>query len=53
MGSILRDLDEIIPEALYMSDVWHAEKLNLLQNNKITHIVTVCTGIKPKYPTKF
>ena len=36
-----------------MSDVWNAEKLPLLEKNKITHIVTVSGGIKPKYPTQF
>jgi hypothetical protein len=35
-----------------MSDVWAAENLKLLQETKITHIVTVSFGIKPKYPEK-
>ena len=46
-------LDEIIPESLYLSDVWKAESLKHLQANKITHIVTVSQGIKPKYPSEF
>ncbi len=48
-----QNLDEIIPESLYISDVWKAENLKLLEANKITHIVTCSPGIKPKYPHLF
>jgi hypothetical protein len=36
-----------------MSDVFTAEKLTVLNDLKITHIVTVSGGISPKYPSKF
>ena len=46
------DIHEICPR-LYMSDVFTAEKLRVLADFKITHIVTVSGDIAPRYPDKF
>ncbi|CDW78718.1 leucine rich repeat and phosphatase domain containing protein [Stylonychia lemnae] len=46
----VRDIDQILPN-LYMSNVYAAENQQILQELKITHIVTVSAGIKPKYPS--
>ena len=46
------DIHEICPR-LFMSDVFTAEKPNVLAELKITHIVTVSSGIAPRYPDKF
>jgi protein-tyrosine phosphatase len=47
------DIDEIIEGKVYMSDVFTAENLEVLDEKKITHIVTVSKGIRPRYPEKF
>lgn len=47
------DIHEIIPGCLYMSDVFTAENMQVLDQHKITHIVTVSGGIKPRYPHLF
>mmetsp|Transcript_16902 Transcript_16902/g.12087 ORF Transcript_16902/g.12087 Transcript_16902/m.12087 type:complete len:148 (+) Transcript_16902:69-512(+) len=36
-----------------MSDIFSAENLSLLQKHGITHILTVCSGMSPRYPEKF
>ena len=49
---MLSSIHEIIPEMLYMSDVFSAENLSILEQNKITHIVTVSGGLKPQHPDR-
>jgi hypothetical protein len=46
-------MNEIIPGMLYMSGYVAAEDIDELKSNKITHVVTVSGGIKPKYPHLF
>jgi len=47
------DINAIIDNQLYMSDVFTAENLDLIKSLRITHIVTVSGCISPKYPDKF
>jgi len=46
-------MSEILEGKLFMSDVFTAENMDILKRNKITHIVTVSKGIRPRYPDKF
>jgi hypothetical protein len=46
------DINIIIP-GIYVSDLSSAESMTTLRNNKITHIISACSHIKPKYPKNF
>ena len=46
-------INDIIDGKLFMSDLSAAENLEILTEKKITHIITACRNVKPKYPEKF
>ena len=52
MFSASDDIHEI-DDGLFMSDIFTAENLTVLERHKITHIVNVCGSIKPKYADRF
>ena len=45
-------LDEILP-GLFLSDYKKAENLHLLERYRITHILTLCEDLPPRYPDQF
>ena len=45
-------LDEILP-GLFLSDFKKAERIYLLQKYGITHILTVCEDLPPRFPDQF
>ena len=47
-----KDMSKIM-DNLYMSDWTSAENEDTLKENEITHILTACPHMPPKYPKQF
>ena len=46
------DIDQIIPN-LYLGSIFAATNLGTLEDNKITHVLTMGNYMEPKFPDKF